>query len=283
MEAAGVVVELVADERDCRMFGTVAAENMGDEIVPGHARGVDGGIGVVVELAGHLLCPDAVPRPLRRRGEVDGVVAAGMLATDDRRELAIEVVTRHEVAAGVLRRGDEVRAVLGRVRPRAVRVARIVGDAAVILTGQGDRPECADARTLGALVTFVALVSFRPLGSLGSARASWPGRPLLARGRYPAQATRPTDVPGDPLETLVAVAELQVAQRLAVPVRLDAGVDDAVADAELAPVLRRPIAAREGDRRAHEQRDERRDQGRRPHSPSFLKAEPPSVLSQDNS
>ena len=211
MEAARVVVELVADERDCRMFGAVAAEHMGDEIDPGHARGVDGGIGVVVELAGHLLCPDAVPRPLHRRGEVDGVVAAGMLATDDRRELAIEVVTRHEVAAGVLRRGDEVRAVLGRVRPRAVRVARIVGDAAVILTGQGDRPERADARTLGALVTFVALVSFRPLGSLGSARASWPGRPLLARGRYPAQATRPTDVPGDPLETLVAVAELQVA------------------------------------------------------------------------
>src|SRR5512133_2618296 len=192
-----------------------------------------------------------------------------MLATGDRRELAVEVVTRHEVAAGVLRRGDDVRAVLGRVRPRAVRVARVVGNAAVILTGQGNRPERADARTLGALVTFVALVSFRPLGSLGSARASRPGRPLLARGRYPAQATRPADVPGDPLETLVAVAELQVAQRLAVSVRLDAGVDDAVADAELAPGLRRAIVAREGDRRAHDQRDECRDQGRRPHSPSF--------------
>src|SRR6266516_673172 len=124
-----------------------------------------------------------------------------MLATDDGRELAVEVVTRHEVAAGVLRRSDDVRAVLGRVRPRAVRVARVVGDAAVVLTGQGDRPERADARPLWAsvaLVTLRPLGSLRPLRSLGSlhsAQTSGPGRPLPAGGRYPAQAPRATDVP----------------------------------------------------------------------------------------
>src|SRR5512133_1637800 len=201
-----------------------------------------------------------------------------MLATDDGRELAVEVVTRHEVAAGVLRRSDDVRAVLGRVRPRAVRVARVVGDAAVILGRQGDRPERADARPLWPSVALVPLVALgpsrssrtsRPLWSLSSRGPCWPSRALFAGARNATQTPRAADVPGDPLEPLVAVAELQVAQRLAVPVRLDAGVDDAVANAELAGRRRGSIAACKGNRRARKQGDARRNENRL-HFPPLL-------------
>jgi len=90
------------------------------------------------------------------------------------------------------------------------------------------------------------------------------------------------DVPGDLPEALVAVAQLQVAERRAAPVRLDAGVDDAVADAELARGLdgRSPLA-----RAIVALTNSTTNAAIRVVVfvlPSFLKAEPPSALSQDN-
>ena len=99
------------------------------------------------------------------------------------------------------------------------------------------------------LVPLVALRSLGSLDSLGSllplrsGGARRPGRPLPAHARHAAQAPRAPDVPGDRLKALVAVGELQIAERLLVAMRLHARVDDPVPNAKLSLTHRGSLRA----------------------------------------
>src|SRR5262249_50308445 len=88
-----------------------------------------------------------------------------------------------------------------------------------------------------------AWVSLRALSAL---RTLWPSRSLLSYARRSAHAPRAADIPRDRLEALLAVAELQIAKRLLVAMRLDARVDDAVADGQRRLRVRAARTASEG-------------------------------------
>src|SRR5215208_4905948 len=145
-----VVVELVADVRDCRL----RTEDRSEEVCP-RARGRQHRIRVVIEGAGDLLRPDRVA--CASVGGVEGVGAvARVVRARNCRERPAQVVARDDVAGAVVGGLDSEEPVRGVERPDLGPVAARVLE--IDKVDRTKRPHCRSAR-----VTLVTLVTLWPL------------------------------------------------------------------------------------------------------------------------